>query len=275
MANVPKSSPSQIIGFRHDWKPARSWTEIRSSSLTMRGRSDERRQSSPQYIAFNSSDPNQRVRHRRSPSVEPIRRVRSRRLRLNAFVETTPERTRVRGWGTHAGPLLVALSLHYLMIPTGTRQNRDRPIRRNRPVQWKSHRRCWRRRRSLQINTRRRYRSTEKRSRVSGGKAWCGWSKGRRGRRWRRRIGAIEPPGRWKRPQNRAAWFSRRNRHWSYSQKKKREKKKKWRREGFLSSRVWLFKLANLALLELCIYGKDQAQFIAIFSRFANVPLCL
>uniref|UniRef100_A0A0A0LTE7 Uncharacterized protein n=1 Tax=Cucumis sativus TaxID=3659 RepID=A0A0A0LTE7_CUCSA len=101
----------------------------------MRGRSDERRQGSPQYIAFNSSNSNQRVRHRRSPCVEPIRRVRSRRLRLNAFVKTTPERTRMCGWRTHAGPLLLALLLHHLMIPTGTRQNRDRAIRRNGPVQ--------------------------------------------------------------------------------------------------------------------------------------------
>lgn len=42
-ANVPKS-PSQIIGFRHVRKPARSRTEIRSAPLTMRRRPDEGRQ---------------------------------------------------------------------------------------------------------------------------------------------------------------------------------------------------------------------------------------
>lgn len=213
MANVPKS-PSQIISFRHNWKTTRSWTEIHSASLTMRRRSDERRQGTPQYIPFNSSNSNQRVRHRRSPCVEPIRWVRSRRVGLNAFVKTTPERTRMCGWWTHARPLLVALLLHYLMIPSGTRQNRDRAIGRNRPVQRKSHRWRGRRRGSLQINTRRRHRSTEKRSMVCSGKAWCGRGKSRWGRRGIRRTGAVESPRRWERPQNRPAWFSRRNRHW-------------------------------------------------------------
>lgn len=224
LANVPKS-PSQILRFRHDWKPALPRTEIRSAPLTVRRRPDERRQGPLHQIAFNSSDSDQRVRHRRSPSVEAIRWVRSRRLRRMAFVETTPERTRMRGRRAHAGPLLVALPLHYL-TPTATSQNGERPIRRDGSIEWKPHRRRRRRRRTLKIDASGRRRSTEKRSGISGGKSRSRRRKGRRRRRRRRRIGGIESPRRGERPQNRPARLSRRNRHCSTSGERKSEREK-------------------------------------------------
>lgn len=77
-------------------------------------------QSAPHQIAFDASDSHERVRHRRSPSVEAVLRVgrRSGHVGAEVLVEAATERTGVIRRGTHTGALLVAYltALHGVVV---------------------------------------------------------------------------------------------------------------------------------------------------------------
>lgn len=75
--------------------------------LLVRGRTDEGGESPPDPLPLHRPDPHQRIRHRRSPRVQPIRRRRHRvvvaaSVGSEALVEAAPEGTGVSGGRAHA-----------------------------------------------------------------------------------------------------------------------------------------------------------------------------
>lgn len=98
----------RIFRLRHHGEPARPRLESAAPPQVVRRRPDQGRQGSPHQLAFHAADPHDRVRHRRSPHVEPIRR--KRRLLTTAaaasgdgvLMQATAKRTWMRGGGAHA-----------------------------------------------------------------------------------------------------------------------------------------------------------------------------
>lgn len=110
--------------------------KVPSPSLLVRGRSNQRGESSLHEIPFDAANSHERVRHGGSARVEAVRRVRRRRggARVSeALVEAAAEGARVRGWSTQAGSLLLhllaTLLLHTVRASAGPRGNRQGPVR--------------------------------------------------------------------------------------------------------------------------------------------------
>lgn len=111
--------------FGHQRQPARLSPEVTAAALLMRRWPDQGRQGSLNEVAFRAAVFHERVRHRRPPHVEPIRRIlRWRRARAEVLVEAAPERARMRRRRAHAGPLLVvALPFDHLASAGGGDRN--------------------------------------------------------------------------------------------------------------------------------------------------------
>lgn len=84
----------------------------------MRRRPDQSRQGPPNQIPLHRPDPNERVRHGRSPDVKPVRRELE-FLIVQVLVKAAAEGPRVRRGRAHARPLLILqrlLLLHHLVV---------------------------------------------------------------------------------------------------------------------------------------------------------------
>lgn len=110
--------------------------KVPSPSLLVRGRSNQRGESSLHEISLDAANSHERVRHRGSARVEAVRRVRRRRRRVALLVEAAAERARMRRRRAHAGPLLlVVVRTTALPRHAGSRRHRDGPVRRDGAVE--------------------------------------------------------------------------------------------------------------------------------------------
>lgn len=108
--------------------------KVPSPSLLVRGRSNQRGESSLHEISLDAANSHERVRHRGSARVEAVRRVRRRSVAL--LVEAATEGARVRRRRAHAGPLLlVVVRTTALPRHAGSRRHRDGPVRRDGAVE--------------------------------------------------------------------------------------------------------------------------------------------
>lgn len=137
----PRRSRIVGIGHWHDRKPARPRLERRSPPLLVRRRPNQRRQGSFHQVAFHAPNPHQRVRHRWSPRIQPIRLVRAPGTGAccRVLVQTTPKRSRMRRRGTQARPLLMATPAALVPHHLVPRRHRNRPSGRFRPLNWEPH----------------------------------------------------------------------------------------------------------------------------------------
>ncbi|WVZ10378.1 hypothetical protein V8G54_014908 [Vigna mungo] len=101
--------------------------KVSTPSLLVRGRSNQRCESSFDEISLNSANSHERVRHRRSARVEAIRGVRRRRVAL--LVEAAAEGARVRRRRAHARPLRLVRVNTPLSGSGGSRRDRDGAVR--------------------------------------------------------------------------------------------------------------------------------------------------
>lgn len=117
------------FSFGHDRKPTRPGLKITSPPLLMRRRPDQRRQRSLHQIPLHGPNPYQRIRHRRSPRIKPVRMIRHRTILVipiattpvHVLVETTPERSRVCRRRAHARLFLAGERLVVLLLVYGDR----------------------------------------------------------------------------------------------------------------------------------------------------------
>ena len=103
----PLDLKSKVLCLGHNGEPARPRVKVSSPSLLVRGRSNQRGESSLHEISFDAANSHERVRHRGSARVEAVRRVRRRSVAL--LVEAATEGARVRRRRAHAGPLLLVV----------------------------------------------------------------------------------------------------------------------------------------------------------------------
>lgn len=207
-----------LLSSGHNREPARSGLERATALLAMRRRSYQRRQSSFHQITFHCPNSHQRIRHSRSPCIQPVWRIRRRTgLARWILVKTAPERAGMIRGRTHTRPLLlapqstVARFVHHL----ATTRCWNRSARGAGPVHREPDR--WRRgaRRAGEINSRWRGRSLEKARRPR--------RKSRRRRRSKRGHGArgVESPWRRLRTKDWSTVSSRRRRHFRLICKKR------------------------------------------------------
>lgn len=106
---VPSAAISSIVRFGHDREPTRSRLKWRSPPLLVWRRSNQSRQCSFHQFSFHAADSNDRVRHGRSPHIQPGWRKR-RRLAMAAaardvLMKTAPERAWMCRRRAHTSPL--------------------------------------------------------------------------------------------------------------------------------------------------------------------------
>lgn len=164
---VSESSRIAVVGLGHDAESTRTRLEIGSPPLLVRAGTNQRRKRTLHPLtAFHGADPHERVRHRGSPHIQPIRLIRrcttsTLPLRLQILVVATPERARMRRRRTQARLLFPRRGRKRIPIPI---HGSKRPVRRRRPIiNRKPHRGRRRlRRRTVDTNSRRRRRSVKK-----------------------------------------------------------------------------------------------------------------